>query len=36
MDWAREHVEDIYIGMFEEETYQKQKKQENKKPDNNT
>ncbi len=36
MDWAREHVEDIYIGMLEEETYQKQKKQENKKPDNNT
>lgn len=23
MDWAREHVEDIYMGMLKEETYQK-------------
>jgi uncharacterized protein (DUF2132 family) len=23
MDWAREHVEDIYMDMLQEETYQK-------------
>jgi uncharacterized protein (DUF2132 family) len=32
--WAREHVEDIYMDMLEEEVYQK--RQENKKADNKT
>lgn len=34
MTWAREHVEDIYMDMLEEEIYQKG--QENKKGDNKT
>lgn len=34
MTWAREHVEDIYMDMLEEEMYQKG--QENKKADNKT
>tara|TARA_B100000809_G_C15005856_1_gene483169 strand:+ start:90 stop:458 length:369 start_codon:yes stop_codon:yes gene_type:complete len=32
MDWAREHIEDLYIAMLEEETYHKM--QANKKTDN--
>jgi uncharacterized protein (DUF2132 family) len=31
MDWAREHIEDLYIAMLEEETYHKM--QANKKTD---
>jgi len=34
MTWAREHVEDIYMDMLEEEKYQKG--QENKKAENKT
>ena len=34
MTWAREHVEDIYIGMLDEEIYQRGL--ENKKTDNKT
>ena len=34
MSWAREHVEDIYMDMLEEEKYQK--RQKNKKTDNKT
>ncbi len=33
-EWAREHVEDIYLDMLQEEVYQKE--QENKKTDNKT